>query len=89
MKRTRPTFSARKREADETSTSEVGEVGGRGRRQRQKKVGREAGEEENRPGWKESTLTCMVRFHNPFHLTGCDQNMCHAILRNNSPQHLK
>ncbi|KAG5535793.1 hypothetical protein RHGRI_023533 [Rhododendron griersonianum] len=49
MKRTRPTISARKRKADQTSTSEVGEVGGRGRRQRQKKVVREAGEEENRP----------------------------------------
>ncbi|XP_058216891.1 uncharacterized protein LOC131327775 [Rhododendron vialii] len=46
MKRTRPTVSARKRKADQTSTSEVG---GKGRRQRQKKVVREAGEEENRP----------------------------------------
>ncbi|KAG5545103.1 hypothetical protein RHGRI_017538 [Rhododendron griersonianum] len=49
MKRTRPTVSARKRKADQTSTSEVGEVGGRGRRQSQKKVVREVGEEENMP----------------------------------------
>ncbi|KAG5562466.1 hypothetical protein RHGRI_005259 [Rhododendron griersonianum] len=49
MKRTRPTISARKRKADQTSTSEVVEVGGKGRRKRQKKVVREAGEEENRP----------------------------------------
>ncbi|KAG5521642.1 hypothetical protein RHGRI_034014 [Rhododendron griersonianum] len=48
MKRTRPTVSERKRKANQTSTSEVGEVGRRGRRQRQKKVVREAGEEENR-----------------------------------------
>ncbi|KAI8547627.1 hypothetical protein RHMOL_Rhmol07G0210200 [Rhododendron molle] len=46
MKMTRPTVSVRKRKADQTSTSEVGEVG---RRQRQKKVVREAGEEKNRP----------------------------------------
>ncbi|XP_058211529.1 uncharacterized protein LOC131323699 [Rhododendron vialii] len=49
MKRIRPTISARKRKADQISTSEVGEVGGRGRRLRQKKVVREADEEENRP----------------------------------------
>ncbi|KAI8559850.1 hypothetical protein RHMOL_Rhmol04G0207300 [Rhododendron molle] len=49
MKRTRPTISARKRKADQTSTSEVGEDGGRGRRQRHKKVVRVAREEENRP----------------------------------------
>ncbi|XP_058180216.1 protein MAIN-LIKE 1-like [Rhododendron vialii] len=49
MKRTRPTISARKRKANQTLTSEVGEVGGKGRRQRQKKVVIEAREEENRP----------------------------------------
>ncbi|KAF7138502.1 hypothetical protein RHSIM_Rhsim07G0168900 [Rhododendron simsii] len=49
MKRTRPTISERKRKVDQTLTSEVGEVGGGGRRQRQKKVVREVWEEENRP----------------------------------------
>ncbi|KAI8538449.1 hypothetical protein RHMOL_Rhmol09G0104600 [Rhododendron molle] len=49
MKRTHPIVSAKKRKDDQTSTLEVGEVGGRRRRQRQKKVVREAGEEENRP----------------------------------------